>query len=406
MDDFRKRRTRGSPFKIHISDNSGYGPTSTAESHTSREYRIRPQQHVTHKGLVGGIVGLKNKFVMQFRDIHGNLRSDEDSVSVLLTHNSGFSDKNTWKDADNLVTKAQVNYFDNGFYYVEYELEKAGNYSLDILVGKSKRPLKNSPFKLRFDPNYTTPHTTIPVGNALASSKAKKISQFKITARDKYGNVQNTLVRRDNFTVRLRGPVEVWEKDARQDYKYHGRVLHDYDAKLDGFDPDVTVGSHATYEADVHPSRFLAGHFQAEYTAPVTGLYYIDVHLADPTPGLRGEYYSNQWLGEELLHQPSPIHTDDASPPGVAAAAKEVKLNAEKDQHHGLELVRIDDEIDMKNPLSQVPLLLLNLLPMSLLFLYICVLLLVHMPPRARIRMPMPHSDPNATHSNPSLAPR
>ena len=370
MDDFRKRRTRGSPFKIHISDNSGFGPTSTAESHTSREYRTRPKQYVTHKGLVGGIVGLKNKFVMQFRDIHGNLRSDEDSVSVVLTHKSEFTGQNTWEDPDNLATKAQVSYFENGFYYVEYELQKAGNYSLDILVGKSKRPLKNSPFKLRFDPNYTIPSTTIAQGNALASSTAKAISQFNITARDKYGNVQNTLLRRNNFTVRLRGPVEVWEQDAREDYKYHGRVLHEFDAQLDGFDPAVTMGSHATYETATHPSRFLAARFQAEYTAPVTGLYYIDVHLADPTPGLRGEYYSNQWLGEETLQQPPPIHKDDASPPGVAAAGQEVKLNAEKGQHHGLELVRIDDEINMEHPLNQVPLLVLYLLAISM---WICM---------------------------------
>ena len=355
VDDFRKRRTRGSPFNIHISDNSGFGPTSTAESHTSREYRIRPQKHITHKGLVGGIVGLKNKFVMQFRDIHGNLRSDEDSLSATLTLDSAFPGNNTWKDPKQLVTNAQVQYFDNGFYYVEYDLQKAGKYSLDILVGKSKRPLKDSPFSLRFDPNYTDPHTTIPVGAALASSKTNITSRFRITTRDTFGNVQNTLLRRDNFTVRLRGPVEVWEQDARQDYKYHGRVLHAYDAKMDTFDPDVTFGSHATYKTGFHTDHFLPGHFQAEFKAPVPGLYYVDVHLADPTPGLRGEYYSNQWLGAELLHQPSPIHEEAApSPSKVPAASKDAKLNTEKGQHHGLELVRIDNEINMKNPLNQV----------------------------------------------------
>ena len=209
------------------------------------------------QGLIEASAGVKSFFDLTPKDSYGNTRhaglDAGDKFTVNIARRGGGGAALEWQSA------AAITNLENGTYRVEYLVQRAGPYLMQVQLGGVN--IMGAPFQAVVLPGRTDAHQSKANGDGLKVSVAGVPASFVIVAADAFGNERS--VCGDNFQVALSGPAR-----GRSRTRVHGLV-----------------------------SESANGTYIVEYTVTIAGLYEIKVSLGDTQ--IVGSPFSMQALPAE-----------------------------------------------------------------------------------------------------------
>eukprot|EP01116_Phalansterium_solitarium_P004131 TRINITY_DN1501_c0_g1_i2.p1 TRINITY_DN1501_c0_g1~~TRINITY_DN1501_c0_g1_i2.p1 ORF type:complete len:1036 (-),score=192.18 TRINITY_DN1501_c0_g1_i2:712-3765(-) len=130
--------------------------------------------------------GAASIVILQLRDQYGNN----------ITQNTTLA---AWTSSLTKINGSTLDttpvYMGNGLWSISYNLTVAGNYSLSVDLNQTAIP--GSPFAIVLFPGPADPAMCSASGGGLTDAEAHKAASFKITSKDRWGNLRPN----DNFTV-------------------------------------------------------------------------------------------------------------------------------------------------------------------------------------------------------------
>lgn len=220
-----------SPFEIHVKPGKVYASTSMAFG----------------EGLIAAVAGESASFTVMVRDRNRNVQLSPDteipSVVILGPLPPQVVAGKTFLAS---CSATFVNRTKDGFFRMEYKLERKGDYKLSVQV--EDIDIHGSPFSVRVYPNkaYHASSSLELCASTISSFYAGKMIELRLTTRDRFSNVLevgNTSFLTDKITQDQAESI-IDEGNGSYRFQYFRKKSGSYSFRPQMLEPDGIIGTY------------------------------------------------------------------------------------------------------------------------------------------------------------------